>query len=58
MSTGIYSTEGNDMAFAADGTEIMKFCPNGDIFVKGKLVKNDMEAVETMLEFAKMVLGK
>ena len=34
---------------------IIKFCANGDIFVKGKLVENDLEVVEGMREFLKKV---
>ena len=36
-------------------TPIIKFCENGDIFVKGKLVENDLEVVEGMREFLKKV---
>jgi len=32
---------------------IIKLCSNGDIFVKGKLVENDLEVVEGMREFLK-----
>lgn len=32
---------------------IIKFYENGDIFVKGKLVENDLEVVEGMREFLK-----
>lgn len=34
--------------------EILKFDPNGDIFVKGKLIENDKEVVEALREFLKM----
>jgi hypothetical protein len=30
---------------------ILKLCQNGDIFIKGKLVVNDLEVVEGMREF-------
>jgi len=30
---------------------ILKLCQNGDIFIKGKLVENDLEVVEGMREF-------
>lgn len=33
--------------------EMVKFCPNGDIFVKGNLVENDIEVVEGIREFLK-----
>jgi hypothetical protein len=32
---------------------ILKLCQNGDIFIKGKLVENDLEVVEGMREFLK-----
>ena len=32
---------------------ILKLCANGDIFVKGKLVENDLEVVVGMREFLK-----
>jgi len=31
--------------------EMLKLCENGDIFVKGKLVENDIEVVDAMREF-------
>jgi hypothetical protein len=31
--------------------EIIKFCKNGDIFVKGKLAENDKEVVDAFREF-------
>lgn len=34
-----------------DGTEVLKFCMNGDIFVKGKLIENDQEVVDGIREF-------
>lgn len=33
------------------GEPILKLCPNGDIFVKGKLIENDIEVVEALREF-------
>lgn len=47
--------ESNTISFiTADETEpIIKLCQNGDIFVKGKLVENDLEVVEGMREFLK-----
>lgn len=30
---------------------ILKLCPNGDIFVKGRLVENDIEVVRALREF-------
>lgn len=32
---------------------VLKLCPNGDIFVNGKLAKNDLEVVEGMKDFLK-----
>lgn len=32
---------------------IIKLCANGDIYVKGKLIENDLELVEGMREFLK-----
>lgn len=31
--------------------EIMRFDPNGDIFVKGSLVENDREIIEGLRQF-------
>ncbi len=47
--------ESNTISFiTADETEpIIKLCQNGDIFVKGKLVENDLEVVEGMRDFLK-----
>ena len=28
--------------------EMLKLCPNGDIYVKGKLAANDLEVVDTL----------
>lgn len=43
--------EGNNISFAVQGQEIIRLTPNGDIFVKGKLVKNDLEVVDGLREF-------
>lgn len=47
--------EDNTIQFHVDDnatTEpILKLCPNGDIFVKGRLVENDKEVVEALREF-------
>jgi len=37
---------------------IIKLCQNGDIFVKGKLVENDLEVVEGMREFLEKANSK
>ena len=34
---------------------ILKLCQNGDIFIKGKLVENDLEVVEGMRKFLENV---
>lgn len=31
--------------------EILKLCPNGDIFVKGRLAENDKEVVDAFKEW-------
>lgn len=31
--------------------EYLRFCPNGDIFVKGKLIGNDTEVLQALREF-------
>lgn len=43
--------ETNTISFNIKEEPIIKLCPNGDIFVKGKLVENDIEVVEGMREF-------
>jgi hypothetical protein len=46
--------EPNTMIFYLEQDEpIIKLCANGDIFIKGKLVENDIEVVEGMREFLK-----
>jgi hypothetical protein len=37
---------------------IIKLCQNGDIFIKGKLVENDLEVVEGMRKFLENVKSK
>jgi hypothetical protein len=37
---------------------ILKLCQNGDIFIKGKLVENDLEVVEGMRKFLENVKPK
>jgi hypothetical protein len=43
----------NNLVFRSvqPSVEILKLCPNGDIFVKGKLVENDKEVVDALREF-------
>ena len=33
---------------------ILKLCENGDIYVKGKLIENDIEVVDALREFLKV----
>jgi hypothetical protein len=49
--------DANTITFhTGDETEpIIKLCQNGDIFVKGKLVENDLEVVEGMRKFLENV---
>jgi hypothetical protein len=49
------SLASNTIHFNTDeSSEILRLCPNGDIFVKGKLVENDKEVVTAMREFLKI----
>lgn len=41
----------NNLIFVCDGTEMIRFKPNGDIFIKGKLAGNDTEILDAMREF-------
>lgn len=36
-----------------EGKEILKFMPNGDVFIYGRLATNDMEIVEGIRTFLK-----
>lgn len=36
-----------------DGTEVLRFEPNGDIYVKEKLIENDKQVVDAIREFLK-----
>jgi len=46
---------GGFLMFAVMGhPEFIKLCPNGDIYVKGKLIENDMLLVRALREFAAM----
>lgn len=38
--------------------EILKLAQNGDIYVRGKLVENDLDVVEAMREFLKLGVWK
>lgn len=38
----------------AERKELLKLCPNGDIYVKGKLIENDLEVVGALREFLKL----
>jgi hypothetical protein len=45
--------ESNSIIFNIDGldTPILELRENGDIYVKGKLIENDVEVVEALREF-------
>ena len=45
----------NSYRLYGEGKEIIKLCPNGDIYVKGKLVENDKEVVQGMRELLGLV---
>jgi len=36
-------------------TEVLKFCPNGDIYIHGRLAENDKEVVDGFREFLQSV---
>lgn len=48
--------EKNAIIFSQENVKkpILKLAANGDIFVKGKLIKNDLEVVVALREFLKM----
>lgn len=46
--------ERNTITFVNDYIEMLKLCENGDIFVKGKLIENDIEVVNALREFLEM----
>ncbi len=48
----------NTIAFTLNGgkTEVLRFNPNGDVFVRGNLVENDKQVVEGIREFLKAVI--
>jgi len=58
--TTILDIEPNTLIFhSGNETEpILKLCQNGDIFIKGKLVENDLEVVEGMREFLEKANSK
>jgi hypothetical protein len=43
--------ESNTICFSNEGKEMLKLCPNGDIFVHGRLADNDKEVVDALREF-------
>jgi hypothetical protein len=47
--------EANNFTFNTGSEEILKFCANGDIYIRGKLVENDKEVVQGMRDFLKTV---
>jgi hypothetical protein len=44
-------TEPNKITFCVSGENFITLNSNGDIYVKGNLVKNDLEVVNAMREF-------
>jgi len=52
--------EPNTISFSIETNKepVIKLCPNGDIYVKGKLVENDLDVVEGMRELIKYSLIK
>lgn len=51
-SSLIFATTPSSISFVmSNGETIMKFAPNGDIFVRGRLAENDIEVVNTMRTF-------
>jgi len=47
--------EEGEMRWNTKHGEMLRLCPNGDIYVKGKLTENDKEVVEGMRQFLKSV---
>jgi hypothetical protein len=43
--------EPNTIYFSNERKEMLKLCPNGDIFVHGRLADNDKEVVDALREF-------
>ncbi len=43
--------EPNPIFFSNERKEMLKLCPNGDIFVHGRLAENDKEVVDALREF-------
>jgi hypothetical protein len=41
------------LTFSYDTNEIMKLCANGEIYIRGVLITNDLEVVEGMKKFLK-----
>lgn len=51
MNYKIDDFSNKDMSFHLSDQEIIRFCENGDILVKGNLIENDKELVNAMREF-------
>jgi hypothetical protein len=47
--------EANVFTFNTGSKEMLKFCANGDIYIRGKFVENDKEVVQGMRDFLKTV---
>lgn len=46
--------ETNTIMFKNNHVEMIKLCQNGDIYIRGKLIENDIEVVDAMREFLKI----
>lgn len=46
--------EQSNLCFIVGGQKIIEICANGDFFIKGKLVTNDLELLEGFRNFLKL----
>jgi len=53
MPITLGSLEEGEMVFSVKSGEVLRFKPNGDIYVRGRLVENDKEVVEALRIFLK-----
>jgi len=56
--TFVQQKPGNLTVTLAGNVEVLRFEPNGDIYVRGKLTENDKAVVQGMREFVEAVRGK
>lgn len=45
------SLPSDNVTFYVEGEEILKLCPEGEIYVRGKLAHNDKQVVEALKQF-------